>query len=164
MKKTIKMASLAVIASALGGLSSAPASAAQAVSQAVTYTALRGNYAFASLSSSSNDFPSAGTLTFDGKGHVTAVMSLYDIGNVCSGMTLVGTYTVNPGLASGFATMSLTSVNTGGCTLAGNGDTLPMTITIASGGNIIYLAEMDDYGAGYFSDSFGFFTAAAYHY
>ena len=79
-------------------------------------------------------------------------------------MTLVGTYTVNPGLASGAATMSLTSVNTGGCLLAGNGDTLPVTISIANSGNTIYLAEMDLYTAGYFSDTFGPFGAVATHY
>jgi hypothetical protein len=164
MKKTIIAASIALMAGAFAGINSRPVQAAVAVSQAVTYTALKGNYAFTSLSSSDNNFPSAGTLTFDGKGHITGVMSMYDNGVVCSGMTLVGTYTVNPGLASGSATMSLTSVSTGGCALAGNGVTIPVTITIANAGNAIYLAEMDDYGAGYFSGSFGFLTAAAYHY
>jgi len=164
MKKTIMVASIALMAGAFGGINSAPAQATQAVSQAVTYTALKGNYGFTSLSSEDGDYPSSGTLTFDGKGHVTGVMSLYDDGNACSGMTLVGTYTVNPGLASGFATMSLTSVNTGTCALAGNGDTLPVAITIANSGNTIYLAEMDLYSTGFFSVDFGPFGAVGTHY
>lgn len=164
MKKTTIMVPLVLIASAFGGLNAKPAEAVPAVSQAVSYTALKGNYGFTSLASSSGVYPASGTLTFDGKGGITGVMSMYADGVVCSGMTLVGTYSVNPGLASGSATTSLTSVSTGGCALKGNGDTLPMTITIANGGNTIYLAEMDLYTAGYFSDNFGPFGAVATHY
>ncbi|MGA2410415.1 MAG: hypothetical protein ABSG46_08525 [Candidatus Binataceae bacterium] len=164
MKKTIMIASIALMAGAFGGINCTPAQAAQAVSQAVTYTALNGNYGFTSLSSGAGDYPSSGTLTFDGKGHVTGVMSLWADGDVCSGMTLVGTYTVNPGLASGSATMSLTSVNTGGCALSGNGYTLPVAITIANSGNTIYLAEMDDYTTNFFATAFDAFGAVATHY
>jgi hypothetical protein len=158
------MAPLALLAGAFGGISPTNAQAAQVISQQVSYTELKGNYAFASLSSSDNSYPSAGTLAFDGKGHVTGVINVYDDGDVCSGMTLVGTYTVNPGLATGSAQMSLTSVNTGGCGLAGNGATLPVVLSIGAGGNTLYLAEMDDYGTGYFSPSFGLFTAVTNHY
>jgi hypothetical protein len=164
MKKTIMMASVALMASALGGLNSAPAQAAQAVSQAVTYTALKGNYAFTSLSSDSGEYTSAGTFTFDGKGHVTGVMTAYLDYDVCAGMTLTGTYAVFPGLATGAAVMSLTSVNTGDCALAGNGNTLPVVISIANSGNTLYFAEMDTYTAGTFGDIFGLFTAVGNHY
>jgi hypothetical protein len=155
---------MGLIAGAFGGISSTRAHAAQAISQQVYYTALKGNYAFASLSSSYNYYPSAGTLTFDGKGNVTGVMNLNDDGDVCQGMTLVGTYTVNPGLATGSAQMSLTSVNTGGCALEGNGNTLPVAFSIAAGGNVLYIEEMDNYSSGFFSDTFGYWTAVANHY
>ena len=164
MKKTIMVASFALAASVCGGMSLTRAQAAQTVSQAVTYTLLKGNYSFASLANDDGAYPSSGTFTFDGKGHVSGVMNLYNDGDVCAGMTLGGTYTVNPGLASGFAIMSLTSVNTGGCALSGNGDTLPVAIAIGSGGNSLYLAEMDDESKGYFGDDFAFFAATANHY
>jgi hypothetical protein len=165
MKKTIMIASIALMAGAFGGINSAPTQAAPSQpAQPVYYTALKGNFGFTSLSSEDGEYPAAGTLTFDGKGHVTGVMSVHDDDGVCSGMTLVGTYSVNPGLATGSATLSLTSVNTNNCGLAGNGDTLPVTLTIAAGGNTIYLAEMDTYTKGFYSDDFGPFTAAATHY
>jgi hypothetical protein len=164
MKKTIMVASFALLASVFGGMSFTRAQAAQTVSQAVTYTLLKGNYSFASLANDDGDYPSSGTFTFDGKGHVSGVMNLYNDDSVCAGMTLVGTYTVNPGLASGFAIMSLTSVSTGGCGLAGNGDTLPVAIAIGSSGNSLYLAEMDDESSGYFGDDFAFFAGPANHY
>jgi hypothetical protein len=164
MKKTIMVTSIALMAGAFGGMNPSRVQAAQAVSQAVTYTLLKGNYSFASLANDDGDYPSSGTFTFDGKGHVTGVMNLYNDGDVCAGMTLVGTYTVNPGLASGSAIMSLTSVSTGGCGLAGNGDTLPVVISIGSGGNSLYFAEMDDESKGYFGDDFAFFAGPANHY
>lgn len=165
MKKAIMMASVALMASAFGGINLARVEAAQAVSQAVTYQTLKGNYAFSTLGSSSCYYPSAGTLTFDGKGHVTGVISaMYDESDVCANMTLVGTYTVYPGYNIGSAQMSLTSVNTGGCGLEGNGVTLPVTITIGNGGNTIYLAEMDDYSTGTYGYTFSLFTAVANHY
>jgi hypothetical protein len=164
MKKTIIVASLALMAGAFSSSILTRAYAAQAISQQVYYTALKGNYAFASLSSSYNDYPSAGSLTFDGKGNVTGIMNLNNDGDVCQGMTLVGTYTVNPGLATGSAQMSLTSVSTGDCTLAGNGDTLPVAFSIAASGNVLYLEEMDSYTDGFFSASFGYWTALANHY
>jgi len=158
------VASIALMASAFG-ISPTRTQAAQAVSQAVTYTLLKGNYSFSSLANDDGDYPSSGTFTFDGKGHVTGVMNLYNTGAVCAGMTLVGTYTVNPGLASGSALMSLTSVNTGGCALAGNNDSLPVVISIGSGGNYLYIAEMDDDGtSGNFSDDFAYFGGSATHY
>jgi hypothetical protein len=165
MKKTTMIASIALMAGAFGGINSAPAQAAPSeASQAVTYTALKGNYGFTSLSSSDGEYPAAGTLTFDGKGHVTGVMSASADDTVCSGMTLVGTYSVNPGLASGSATLALTSVNTANCGLVANGATLPVAITIANSGNTIYLAEMDLYTTGFFSDTFGPFVAVGTHY
>lgn len=164
MKKTIMTAAIALLASAFGGVCPTPALAGQAVSQAVTYTLLKGNYSFGSPVNDDGDYPFAGTFTFDGKGHVSGVMSLNNDGTVCDGMTLIGTYSVNPGLASGSAQMSLTSVNTGGCALAGNGDTLPVVLYIASGGNVIYFAEMDEETSGYFSNDFAFFGATATHY
>lgn len=164
MTKIIAAASIAVMAMTCAGIKSGGAQAAQAVPQAVTYTLLKGNYSFGSPVNDDGDYPFAGTFTFDGKGHVSGVMSLNDDGNVCDGMSLNGTYTVNPGVASGSAVMSLTSVNTGNCGLAGNGDTLPVVLYIASGGNVIYFAEMDTEGAGYFSDDFAFFDATATHY
>jgi hypothetical protein len=163
MKKTIMVASIALMVNAFG-ISPTRTQAAQSVSQAVTYTLLKGNYSFSSLAQDDGDYVNAGTFTFDGKGHVTGVMNLYDDGDVCAGMTLVGTYTVNPGLASGSALMSLTSVNTGGCALSGNGDSLPVVISIGSGGNYLYIAEMDDESSGYFSDDFAYFGGSAIHY
>jgi hypothetical protein len=165
MKKTTMIASIALMAGAFGGINSAPAQAAPSEpAQPVTYTALKGNYGFTSLSSSDGEYPAAGTLTFDGKGHVTGVMSASADDTVCSGMTLVGTYSVNPGLASGSATLALTSVNTANCGLTGNGETLPVALTIAAGGNTIYLAEMDSYTLGFYSVTFGPFGAVATHY
>jgi hypothetical protein len=164
MTKTIIAIFIALMASAVGAISPTSAQAGQAVSQAVTYTLLKGSYSFGAPVNDDGNYPSAGTFTFDGKGHVSGVMSLNYSGDVCDGMTLNGTYTVNPGAASGSAVMSLTSVNTGNCGLKGNGDTLPVVLYIASGGNVIYFAEMDNESAGYFSDNFAFFGATATHY
>jgi hypothetical protein len=165
MKKTMIFASLALMAGAFCGIEPARAQPVQAVPLAVNYTVLKGNYSFSTLGTDDSYYPSAGTLTFDGKGHVTGVISaMYDYSYVCANMTLVGTYTVYPGYNIGSAQMSLTSVSTGGCGLEGNGDTLPVAITIGAGGNTIYLAEMDDYSAGTYGHTFSLFTAVGNHY
>lgn len=163
MKKNSTLTSLALLAlsTVVSGLT---AQAVQAVPQQVTYTALKGNYAFGSPANDEGIYPSAGTFTFDGKGHVSGVLSMNDNGTVCNGMTLIGTYTVNPGLASGSALMTLTSVSTGGCDNAGNNDSIPLVLAIANGGNVIYFAEMDDESTGYFSDNFAYLAGVATHY
>ena len=86
----------------------------EASPQAVSYTALKGNYSYFGTSYYGY-YLIEGTLAFDGKGHVSGTMDF----NYCVGMTLNGTYSVNPGLASGSTTMTLTSVNTNGCALSG---------------------------------------------
>ena len=156
---------MAMLAMAFAGGRATPAHASPAVSQAVYYTALNGNYAFSVPGLDSGSYPASGTFTFDGKGHVTGVMNATAGADVCAGMTLVGTYTVNPGLTSGSAQMSLTSVSTGGCTLFGNGDTLPIVLYIASGGNVLYFAEMDSASiAGNLSHNFSYLAGTAIHY
>jgi hypothetical protein len=164
MKKTIIVASLALMAGAFGGINPARLQAAQAVSQVTSNGTLKGNYSFSTLGTDDADYPAAGTLTFDGKGGVTGVISAYYDGAVCANMILAGTYTIYPTYNIGSAQMTLASVNTGGCALAGNGNTLPVAITIGAGGNTIYLAEMDGYTTGYYSDYFALFTAVGNHY
>jgi hypothetical protein len=163
MKNKAFAALIGLMASALAGSGFTQAQAAQVAPQQVYYTALKGNYSFLAPGYYGY-YAGQGTLTFDGKGHVTGVLN-YNVDAVpCIGMTLNGTYTVNPGLASGSAQMSLTSVNTNGCNNTGNGDTLSMALTIASGGNVIYLTEVDQDLAGYFIFDFYAFGATATHY
>jgi hypothetical protein len=164
MKKAIGLVSVAMLAMGFAGGMATRAEAAQAPSQALYYTALNGNYAFSTPGLNNGSDPASGTFTFDGKGHVTGVMNMTADTVACAGMTLVGTYTVNPGLASGFAQMSLTSVATGGCALVGSSDTLPIVLYIASGGKVLYFAEMDDEGSGYFSNDFSILVGTAVHY
>ncbi|MGA2409414.1 MAG: hypothetical protein ABSG46_03360 [Candidatus Binataceae bacterium] len=159
----LRYAVIGIVALMLGSINPGRAESASSSPQAVYYTALNGNYSFLAPSYYGY-YIGQGTLTFDGKGHVTGVLN-YNVDTVpCIGMTLNGTYTVNPGLASGFAQMSLTSVSTNGCGNDGNGDTLNTTITIASGGNILYLTEVDPDTTGYFTDNFYPFGATATHY
>jgi hypothetical protein len=166
MKKTMIFASLALIAAATaGGIEPARAQAAQVAPQAISYGGLKGNYSFSTLGTDDAYYPSAGELNFDGKGHVTGVISaVYDESDVCANMTLVGTYTTYPGYNIGSAQLTLSSVSTGGCALNGDGDTLPVAITIGAGGNTIYLAEMDNYSTGTYGDDFSLFTAVGNHY
>jgi len=165
MKKTMILASLALMAGAFGGINPARAQAAQAVPQVNSNGVLKGNYSFTTIGSYEGSYPAAGTLTFDGKGGVTGVISaVSDYDYVCANMTLVGTYTVYPTYNIGSAQMSLTSVSTGGCGLTGNGATLPIAITIGASGNTIYLAEMDDYSTGTYGDDFYLFSAVGNHY
>jgi hypothetical protein len=163
MKKRAYFTLIGLLASAWAGSSFTRAQAAQVAPQQVYYTALKGNYSFLAPGYYGY-YVGQGTLTFDGKGHITGVLN-YNIDTVpCVGMTLNGTYTVNPGLASGSAVMSLTSVNTNGCGNAGNGDTLSVALTIGSGSNVIYLTEVDPDTSGYFISNFYAFGATATHY
>jgi hypothetical protein len=158
-----KYALIAVIALALGSANLARAEGYEVSPQAVYYTALKGNYSYFGTSYYGY-YLTQGTLTFDGKGHVSGTMN-YNVDTVpCVGMTLNGTYTVNPGLASGSTLMSLTSVNTNGCGNTGNGDTLFAEIAIGGGGNTLFLAEMDQLSADYFAYDFFPFGATATHY
>jgi hypothetical protein len=163
MKKQAYFALIGLLASALAGSSFTRAQAAQIAPQQVYYTALKGTYSFLAPSYDGY-YVGQGTLSFDGKGHITGVLN-YSYDTVpCLGMTLNGTYTVNPGLASGSAQMSLTSVNTNGCDNAGNGDTLSVALTIGSGSNVIYLTEVDQSSPGFFLYTFYPFGATATHY
>ena|ERR1700677_818632 len=160
MKKRAYFTLIGLLASAMAGSSFTRAQAAQVAPQQVYYTALKGTYSFLAPSYYGY-YVSQGTLTFDGKGHVTGVLN----GNYdtvpCIGMTLNGTYTVNPGLASGSAVMSLAAVSP--CTNA-NGDTLSVALTIGAGSNVIYLTEVDPDTAGYFIYNLYAFGATATHY
>jgi hypothetical protein len=158
-KNRVRYALIGMMAVAMGGLGVMRAESYEASPQAVSYTALKGNYSYFGTSYYGY-YLMEGTLAFDGKGHVSGTMDF----NYCVGMTLNGTYSVNPGLASGSTTMTLTSVNTNGCALSGNGDTLFAEIAIGNGGNTLYLAEMDPYLAGYFAYSEYPFGATATHY
>ncbi len=163
MKKQAYFALIGLLASALAGSSFSRAQAVQVAPQQVYYTALKGNYSFLAPSYGGY-YVGQGTLSFDGKRHVTGVLN-YNVDTVpCIGMTLNGTYTVNPGLASGSAQMSLTSVNTNGCGNTGNGDTLSVALTIGSGSNVIYLTEVDQDSSGFFIYNFYPFGATATHY
>jgi hypothetical protein len=154
---------IAVIALAVGSAGLTRAESYEVSPEAVYYTALKGNYSYFGTSYEGY-YLMQGTLTFDGKGHVRGTMN-YNVDEVpCVGMTLNGTYTVNPGLASGSTLMSLTSVSTNGCANSGNGDTLFAEIAIGGGGNTLFLAEMDPYVDGTFADTFYPFGATATHY
>ena len=164
MKKNIKLALIGLLTGSFAAAYIPYARAGQALPQAVTYTNLQGNYTFFAPTGSENYYQGAGTLTFDGKGHVTGVMT-YNAGEViCAGMTVNGTYTVYPGTAMASAQMALTSTNTNNCANLGNGDTLSAAISIGAGSNILYIAEMDPATTGYFAYDFKFFGGTMTHY
>ncbi|MGA2410417.1 MAG: hypothetical protein ABSG46_08535 [Candidatus Binataceae bacterium] len=163
MKKTIIVASLALIAGAFGGINPARVQAAQAISQVTSNGTLKGSYSFSTLGSYYGYYPGSGILTFDGKGNVTGTMSMTsDYDYVCANMPLVGTYTVYPGYNIASAQLSGTAVSTGACDAANF--TLPVAITIGATGSTIYFAEMDNGGDGTYFKEFGTFAAVGNHY
>ena len=117
MKRTVMLLSSAALA-----LSFAAAKPAHAGSP--PNAAIQGTWAFGSNVQESGIRQSNGTLTFDGNGGVTGVITYNDDGTVCQGMSVSGTYNVNPGKLSGTAVMTVSSVNTSNCALTGDGDTL----------------------------------------
>jgi hypothetical protein len=164
MKNTIKLALIGLLTGSFTAVYLPCARAGQAPPQAVTYTKLQGSYTFAAPSGDESYSQGVGTFTFDGKGHVTGVMT-YNAGSlVCVGMTVNGTYTVSPGTALASAQMVLTSTNTNNCGNLGNGDTLSAAISIGAGSNILYIAEMDPNTDGFFANNFHFFGGTMTHY
>jgi hypothetical protein len=164
MNKTIKLGLIGLLTGSLAAIYLPCARAAQALPQAVTYTKLQGNYTFFAPTGDENYYQGVGTITFDGKGHVTGVMT-YNAGDtICVGMTVTGTYTVYPGTAMASAQMALASTNTSNCGNLGNGDTLSAAISIGAGSNILYIAEMDPATSGYFAHDFEFFGGTMTHY
>jgi hypothetical protein len=164
MRNNIKLALIGLLTGSFAAVYLPCAHAALALPQAVTYTNLQGNYTFFAPTGEGSYFQGVGTLTFDGKGHVTGVMT-YNAGDtICAGMTVTGTYTVYPGTAMASAQMALTSTNTNNCGNLGNGDTLSAAISIGAGSNILYIAEMDPDASGYFAHDFKFFGGTMTHY
>ena len=109
MKRTLTLLSGAAMA-----LSLASAQPAHAVTP--PNGAIQGTGAFGANILYLGDNQSVGTFTFDGNGGVTGVIDFNYFGTaICNGMTLSGTYVVNPGRLSGTAVMTLSSVSTGSC-------------------------------------------------
>jgi hypothetical protein len=157
------LALIGLLAVSPASLRSSGAEAAQAAPQAITYTKLTGNYSFLAPGYENWNY-GQGTLTFNSKGGVSGVLNYFDDSVLCVGMLLNGTYTVNPGLATGSAQMVLSSVSTNNCALLGDSDTMSLQLSIGASGNIITFAEMDPYEDGYFADTFYAFGGTATHY
>jgi hypothetical protein len=105
MRNSLKLALIGLLVIAPAVIHPARVRAAQAAPQAVTYTRLKGTYSFLAPSYYEYYY-GQGTFTFDGNGNVTGVMNYNYDDTICTGMLLAGTYTVNPGLASGSAQIS----------------------------------------------------------
>jgi hypothetical protein len=147
MKRTVMLLSSAALA-----LSFAAAKPARAGSP--PNAAVQGTWAFGTSVQYEGDAQSNGTLTFDGNGGVTGVITYNDDGTVCQGMTVSGTYNVNPGKLSGTAVMTVTSVNTSNCALTGDGDTLSIAFSMFNGLKGMNFLETDPEASGYFYHSF----------
>ncbi|MGA2409413.1 MAG: hypothetical protein ABSG46_03355 [Candidatus Binataceae bacterium] len=94
-----------------------------------------------------------GTLTFNGNGGVTGVLTYNFYNTVCQGMTLTGSYTVNPGKLSGTAIMTVTSVSTANCDELGNGDTLSLVFSMFNNLKGMNFMESDAKTTGSFYDA-----------
>ena len=108
---------------------------------------------------------SVGTFTFDGNGGVTGVIDFNNFGTtICNGMTVSGTYTVNPGKFSGTAEMTLSSVSAGSCDNSGDGDTLSLAFYLANNLKTMDFIETDPYEVGYFIKTFYNLSGVATHF
>jgi hypothetical protein len=148
MKRTVMLLSSAALV-----LSFAAAEPARAGSP--PNAAVQGTWAFGSNVQESGLRQSNGTLTFDGNGGVTGIITYNNDGTVCQGMSVSGTYNVNPGKLSGTAVMTVASVNTSNCALTGDGDTLSIAFSMFNSLKGINFMETDAQSVGYFYDSFG---------
>jgi hypothetical protein len=139
-----------------------PAAASQ---NALNHT-LKGTYTFLSDANDDGFEPSTGTFTFDGVGGMTGVMNMNDDGTVCAGMTLAGTYMVDPTRTTATAALTLTSVTTANCANTGNNDTLALSISMGTGAmgtgtKIVNFNEMDSFTTGTFEETFDPFAGVA---
>jgi len=90
-----------------------------------------------------------GTLTFDGNGGVSGVLNYFTDGIYCTGMTMSGTYVVNPGKLSGRASMTVVSVDNAACGNAGDGDILTMDFYLSNGLKTLSYVETDPDSSGF---------------
>lgn len=147
MKRTLTLISGAALA-----LSVAAAQPARAV--VPPNGAIQGTWAWGANVQYEGESQGNGTFTFDGNGGVTGVVNYNLNGTVCDGMTVEGTYTVNPGKFTGTASMTLSSVSTSNCADTGDNDALNMTFSISNNMKTINFVESDPYTSGYFYDDF----------
>lgn len=117
-------------------------------------SSIKGTFSYSTPSGDDGFVVSTGTFTFDGKGNVTGTMDLNDDGTLCPGLTLSGTYTMNPDRVTGTAALALTVPTADSSCSFGNNDTLNLSLSLASGTKIVNFAEMDVYTSGTFQESF----------
>jgi hypothetical protein len=149
MKKTLTLGLMAIL-----GLSFAMAKPARAGTP--PNAAIQGTWAFGSSANGQAYNVAAGTVTFNGNGGVTGVMSYNDSGEDCIGAGLSGTYVVNPGKLSGTATMTVSSVNTNNCGYLADGDTLTLAFYLGANLKIFNYTEIDQGVSGFFINDYGF--------
>jgi hypothetical protein len=142
-----------VVSSALLALSVAAAQTARAGS--APNASIQGTWALGMNTGDEGYTVAAGTLTFDGKGGVTGVLNEADDGTYCVGMTLGGSYTVNPGKLSGNAAMTVASVDTGSCGELGDGDTLTLAFYLSNNLKSFNYVEIDPDVETYLNFDFG---------
>jgi hypothetical protein len=142
MKRTAMLLSGAALAFSLA--SAGPARAVTPPNGAV-----QGTWAFGSYVGESDENVANGTLTFDGDGGVTGVLNYFTDGTYCVGMTMSGTYVVNPGKLSGSASMTVVSVGNSACGNNGDGDTLTMDFYLSNGLKTLSYVETDPDDEGY---------------
>ena len=158
MKRTAMLLSGAALALSLA--TAMPARAGTAPNASV-----QGTWAFGTSGGDGGYTVGAGTLTFDGIGGVTGVLSLTDDGTYCVGMGLSGSYVVNPGKLSGTATMTLSSVSTGDCGLTGDGDTVTLAFSLANSLKAFNYVEIDPDLSGFLPFDFdGAMAGPAVHF
>jgi hypothetical protein len=125
---------------------------------------IQGTWAFGASALYEGEEQSNGTLTFDGRGGVTGIMNYAYGGTICAGMTLAGSYIVNPGKITGTASMTLESVDTANCAAMGDGDTLTINFALSNGLKNFTFNEIDPYTAGYFTVDFEQLAGVAAHF
>jgi hypothetical protein len=157
MKRILTLFSGAALALSLGAQ---PARAATPPNGAI-----QGTWAFGANVLYTGGNQSVGTFTFDGNGGVTGVIDFNYFGTaICNGITVSGTYTVNPGRQSGTAVMTLSSVSTGTCDDAGDGDTLSLAFYLGNNLKTMNFVETDPDEDGYFIFEFYNFAGVATHF
>ncbi|MGA2409415.1 MAG: hypothetical protein ABSG46_03365, partial [Candidatus Binataceae bacterium] len=153
MKRTVTLLSSAALALSLAAGGPAHATP-KSISEQAPLSSVQGTWAFGAYVSEGGDNVANGTLTFNGNGGVTGVLNEFSDGTYCPGMSLSGSYVVNPGKLSGSASMTVASVTAGNCANTGNGDILTLDFYLSNNLKTLNYVETDPDSAGFLPDDF----------
>jgi hypothetical protein len=151
-----------VLAIVFAGARPAPARAGDASAKPAL---LKGTFAYLDNTTDDGFTIATGSLTFDGVSRVTGVMDLNGDGDICTGLTVAGFYTVNPDNTTGSLALMVSGFTDSiSCSKNFTSLTLNAPIAFARAGtaiSVIYINEIDPYTSGTFADELEPFSAVA---